>query len=314
MGRYIIRRLLQAIPVFFGVTFIIFAMFHFMPGDPILAMFGDKPPPEATVQALRERYHMDEPLWKRYVLYMGGLAQGDFGMDFNQRPVSEIMAERWPVTAKLAATGWIIEIIFAITLGIVAALRRGRWPDYVVLMFATFFIAVPSFVIGIVLQVVNASVLHRDFEFDLIPVAGIAEGWPLSYIMPAVILALLGMGSAARLTRTSLVENLRSDYVRTATAKGLSRRRVVVRHALRNSLIPVVTLEGLSLGGFLGGAIITEGIFNLPGIGNEVFTAIQRQEFSVVTGIATALVLIFILINLLVDLLYGVLDPRIRYE
>lgn len=313
MGRYVLRRLLQAIPVFFGVTFIIFSMFHFMPGDPILAMFGDKPPPETTVQALREQYHMNDPLWKRYLLYMGGLAQGDLGTDFNQRPVADILKERWPVTATLAATGWVIEVILAVVLGVLAGLRRGRTPDYAVLTFTTLFIAMPSFVIGYVAQVVNASVLHTR-GIDILPVAGVAAGWPASYLIPGTILALLGIGQAARLTRTSLVENMRADYVRTATAKGLSRSRVIVRHALRNSLIPVVTLEGLSLGNYMSGAIITEGIFNLPGIGNEVYQAIIRQEFSVVTGIVTALVLLFILINLLVDLLYGVLDPRIRYD
>ncbi|HEX6445880.1 MAG TPA: ABC transporter permease [Streptosporangiales bacterium] len=314
MGRYMIRRLLQAVPVFFGVTFVIFAMFHFMPGDPILAMFGDKPPPPSTYRTLRAHYNLDKPLWKQYVLYMGGLAKGDFGEDFNQRPVSDIIKERWPVTAKLAATGWAIEIVFGVLFGVFAGLRRGRLPDYAVLMFTTFFISVPSFIISIVAQVINASYLHRSLGFNAIPVAGVLQGWPVAYLMPGVILALLGMSSAARLTRTSLVENLRSDYVRTATAKGLSRSRVILRHALRNSLIPVVTLEGLSLGGYMGGAIITEGIFNLPGIGNEVFTATQRGEFTVVTGISTALVLLFILINLVVDMLYGVLDPRIRYD
>lgn len=314
MGRYTLRRLLQAIPVFFGTTFLIFAMFHFMPGDPIRALFGNKPPPPSVYKALRAHYNLDEPLWKQYVLYIGGLAHGDFGETFNQRQVSDIMAERWPVTAKLAGTGWSIELVFIVILGVWAALRRARAPDYGVLMATTFFIAVPSFVMGLVAQVVNASVLQAKWGIDIIPVAGIAEGWPASYILPGVILALLGLGQGARLTRTSLVENLRSDYVRTATAKGLTRRRVVVRHALRNSLIPVVTLEGLSLGNYMTGAIITEGIFNLPGIGNEVFQSISRQEFTTATGIITCLVLIYILVNLLVDLLYGVLDPRIRYD
>ncbi|MQA02291.1 MAG: ABC transporter permease subunit [Streptosporangiales bacterium] len=314
MGRYVLRRLLQAIPVFIGTTFLIFAMFHFMPGDPIRAMFGDKPPPEAQYQALREHYNLDKPLWQRYLLYMGGIFKGDFGETFNQRPVSEIMKERWPVTLQLSGTAWALELVFVLFAGVWAGLRRGRAPDYGVLMFATLFIAVPSFVIGLVVQVLNASVLHNKWHFDVFPVAGITEGWPMSYLLPGFILALLGMGQGARLMRTSLTENLRADYVRTATAKGLTRKRVIMRHALRNSLIPVVTLEGVSLGLLMGGAIITEGIFNLPGIGNEVFLAISRQEFTIATGIVTLFVLIFILINLLVDLLYAVLDPRIRYD
>lgn len=314
MGRYVARRLLQAIPVFFGTTFMIFAMFHFMPGDPIRAMFGDKPPPPSVYKALRHQYNLDKPLWQQYVLYMAGIAHGDFGEDFNQRPVSDILKERWPVTAKLAVTGWALEIMFILIFGVWAALRRNRAPDYTVLSFAAFFIAVPSFVIGLVLQVINAAVVHRKWGIDVIPIAGITNGWPASYILPGIILALLGLAQGARLTRTSLVENLRMDYVRTAKSKGLTRTRVVVRHALRNSLIPVVTLEGVSLGGYLGGAIVTEGIFNIPGIGNEVYQAIQRQEFTVAVGVITIFVLIFILINLLVDVLYGVLDPRIRYD
>jgi oligopeptide transport system permease protein len=307
MGRYVIRRILQSIPVFFGATFIVFTMVFAIPGDPIRALNGERPISASAQAELRDRYNLDDPLLIQYGKYLLGLAQGDFGETFRGRPVSEIMKQKFPVTLRLALAAFVFEAILGLIAGLLAGLRRGSFMDNLVLVSTTMVVAIPVFVLGFVAQLV-LGVKLRWF-----PIAGIQQGW-LSYVLPAMVLGSLSLVYIARLTRTSLVENLRSDYVRTATAKGLPRSRVVGRHALRNSLIPVVTFLGVDLGTLMGGAIITEGIFNIPGLGREVFSAIRGQEGTVVVGIVTAGIIIFIFMNLLVDLLYAVLDPRIRYD
>ncbi|WP_067468846.1 ABC transporter permease [Actinomadura macra] len=307
MWRYVLRRLLQAIPVFIGTTLLIYAMVFALPGDPIQALAGDKPVPENVLQTLRERYNLNDPLLVQYGKYMWGLLQGDLGENYTGQKVSEMLGGRWTVTAQLAVTAWMFELFVGILLGVWAGLRRGRLADTLVLGGTTLLIAVPVFVLGYTAQILFG--LH----WEVFPTAGMDEGWPTSYLLPGMVLGSLGLSYVARLTRTSLAENLRADYVRTANAKGLSRLRVVGRHALRNSLIPVVTYLGVDFGSLMGGAIVTEGIFNLPGIGQQVFQSIQLKEGPVVVGAVTVLVLIFLLVNLLVDLLYGLLDPRIRY-
>jgi peptide/nickel transport system permease protein/oligopeptide transport system permease protein len=307
MGRYIARRLLQAIPVFFGATFIVFAMVYAIPGDPIRALNGERPISESAQAALRERYNLDDPLVIQYAKYIGGLFKGDFGETFRGYPVKEILKERFPVTLKLALGAFIFETTLGIFLGVLAGLRRGSFMDNFVLVMTSIVAAVPVFVLGFTAQVVFA------IGMGWFPVAGIQDGLK-SYILPSIVLGTLSLVYIARLTRTSLVENLRSDYIKTADAKGLSRARVVGRHALRNSLIPVVTFLGVDLGALMGGAIITEGIFNLPGIGREVFLAIRSQEGAVVVGIVMAGILAFIIMNLVVDVMYAALDPRIRLE
>lgn len=308
MWRYVLRRLLQAVPVFFGTTLLIYAMVFALPGDPIQALAGDKPVPENVLHALRERYNLNDPLLVQYAKYMWGLFQGDLGENYTGQSVREMLSGRWTVTAKLALTAWVFEMVVGVALGTWAGLRRGKLADTLVLGGTTLVIAVPVFVLGYVAQ------LLFGLRWGIFPTAGTDEGWPMSYLLPGIVLGSLGLSYVARLTRTSLAENLRADYVRTANAKGLTRARVVGRHALRNSLIPVVTYLGVDFGNLMGGAIVTEGIFNLPGIGQQVFQSIQLKEGPVVVGAVTVLVLIFLLANLVVDLLYGVLDPRIRYE
>ncbi|MCA1736712.1 MAG: ABC transporter permease [Actinobacteria bacterium] len=307
MGRYLIRRVLQFIPVFLGATFLIFALVFLIPGDPIRALSGDRPMPASVQQALEARYNLDKPLWEQYFLYVAGVAQGDFGEDFRGREVTDIMAERIPVTFKLAMYAFAFEVVLGIAAGILAGLRKGGFIDNLVRISTLVVISIPIFVLGFMAQ------LLIGVRWGWLPVSGLGEGFK-SYIMPAIVLGSLSLAYIARLTRTSLAENMRADYVRTATAKGLKRSRVVGVHALRNSMIPVITFLGVDLGGLMGGAIITEGIFNLPGLGNAVFRAVVQQEGTVVVGIVTFLVLIFLLSNLLVDVLYAVLDPRIRYE
>ncbi|WP_242911309.1 ABC transporter permease [Actinomadura terrae] len=308
MWRYVLRRLLQAVPVFIGTTLLIYAMVFALPGDPIQALAGDKPIPENVLQTLRERYNLNDPLLVQYGKYMWGLLQGNLGENYTGQKVSEMLSGRWTVTAQLAVTAWLFELALGLALGVWAGLRRGKLADTLVLGGTTLLIAVPVFVLGYTAQ------LLLGLHWQVFPTAGTDDGWPMSYLLPGMVLGSLGLSYVARLTRTSLAENLRADYVRTANAKGLSRARVVGRHALRNSLIPVVTYLGVDFGTLMGGAVVTEGIFNLPGIGQQVFQSIQLKEGPVVVGAVTVLVLIFLLVNLLVDLLYGFLDPRIRYE
>jgi len=295
------------VPVFFGATFLIFALVYAVPGDPIDALVGDRPLEPAVRAELRNRYHLDDPLLVRYGKYVSGLAQGDFGTNFRGRPVSEIMKQRFPVTVRLALLAFVFEAVLGLAAGVVAALRRRSFIDSLVLVSTTVIVAVPVFVLGYGAQKLLA------VELGWFPVVGIREGWR-SYFLPAIVLGSLSLCYVARLARASLIEAMRADYVRTARAKGMPERRVVGVHALRNSLIPVITFLGVDLGSLLSGAIVTEGIFNLPGIGQATFSAIQTQEYATVIGIVTALVLVFILANLLVDVLYAVLDPRIRYR
>ena len=307
MGRFLIRRTLQIIPVFVGTTFIIFALVFAIPGDPIRALAGERPLAESTYQELRDRYNLDDPLLVQYGKYMGGLVQGDFGSDFRGREVTQIMAERFPVTIRLTLFAFAFELVLGLLAGGLAGLRRGSFVDNLVLVTTVAVVSIPVFVLGFTAQILFG------VRLGWLPIAGLYQGWT-SYLLPGMVLGALSLAYVARLTRTSLVENLRADYVRTATAKGMPRSRVVGRHALRNSLIPVITFLGVDLGALMGGAIVTEGIFNIPGVVHHVFLSIQQQESTVVVGIVTALVVVFILANLLVDVLYAVLDPRIRYD
>ena len=307
MARYVARRLLLAIPVLIGASFLIFAMVFALPGDPIRALAGDRPLAPAVQEALRDEYNLDDPLLVQYGKYVGALAQGDFGQDFSGRQVSEIIAQRLPVTIKLAVVALVFEAVFGLIAGVLAGIRRGSFFDNLVLVSTTLIVSIPVFVLGFVAQYLFG------LRLDLFPIAGVSDGL-YSYLLPGFVLAALSLAYIARLTRTSLVENLRNDYVRTARAKGLPPSSVVGKHTLRNSLIPVVTFLGADFGVLLSGAIVTEGIFNLPGLGRAVFDAIQSQEGAVVVGIVTFFVFVYLLFNLVVDVLYAALDPRIRYE
>lgn len=308
MWRYTARRLLQAVPVFLGTTFLIYALVFALPGDPVRALAGDKPVSPSVLAVLHQRYHLDDPLPVQYGKYLLGLLHGDLGETFTGQRVADLLSDRWAVTAQLALTAWVFELVFGITLGVIAGLRRGKAVDTAVLAGTTLVIAVPVFVVGYTAQ------LLVGLKWGLLPTAGTEDGWPTSYLLPGMVLGSFGLAYVARLTRTTLIENLRADYVRTAAAKGLTRTRTVVVHTLRNSLIPVVTFLGVDFGSLMAGAVVTEGIFNLPGVGQQVFQSIQLKEGPVVVGATTALVLVFLLVNLAVDLLYGVLDPRIRHE
>lgn len=293
--------------MFIGATLLIFLLVWAIPGDPIRALAGDRFMAESVQNALRERYGLDQPLYLQYWNYLTGVFQGDFGTDFRGRPVSDIMAQALPVTVRLALFAFGFEVLLGIVAGVLAGIRKSGFVDNLVLVTTLVVIAIPIFVLGFIAQ------LTIGVEFGWLPVSGIRQG-PISYVLPGIVLGSVSLAYIARLTRTSVVENLRADYVRTATAKGLSRSRVVGIHTLRNSLIPVVTFLAIDLGALMGGAIITETIFNLPGLGRAVFDGVQRQEGTVVVGIVTFLVIVYLVANLLVDILYAVLDPRIRYD
>ena len=308
MLRYIGRRLLQTIPVFFGATFLIFAMVYLMPGDPVAALGGDRGLTEAAAAQIRAEYHLDQPFWMQYLLYLKGVFTLDFGKSFNQQPVIDVMARAFPTTIALAIYALAIESIFGITLGVIAGVPRGGWFDSTILVFSLLLISVPTFVLGFVLQFL------LGFKLGVLPVTASASVNMASLTMPAMVLGGVSLAYVIRLTRQSVSENVSADYVRTARAKGLANRAVMTRHILRNSLIPVATFLGGDLGALMGGAIITEGIFNINGVGGTLWQAIRLGEAPTVVSITTVLVLVYILANLIVDLLYAVLDPRIRYE
>ena len=308
MLRYIGRRLLQTIPVFFGATFLIFAMVYLMPGDPVAALGGDRGLTEAAAAQIRAEYLLDQPFWMQYLLYLKGVFTLDFGKSFNQQPVIDVMARAFPTTIALAIYALSIESIFGITLGVIAGVRRGGWFDSTILVFSLLLISVPTFVLGFVLQFL------LGFKLGVLPVTASASVNMASLTMPAMVLGGVSLAYVIRLTRQSVSENVSADYVRTARAKGLANSAVMTRHILRNSLIPVATFLGGDLGALMGGAIITEGIFNINGVGGTLWQAIRLGEAPTVVSITTVLVLVYILANLIVDLLYAVLDPRIRYE
>ncbi|MFJ7906383.1 ABC transporter permease [Kitasatospora sp. NPDC096204] len=307
MGRFVARRLLQMIPVFFGTTLLIFVMVHALPGDPVAAMWGDKAPDPAQVAALRHQMGFDKPMLQQYFHYMGGLLTGDFGTTLANRPVLDVITEALPVTVRLALFAFVIEIVLGIGIGLFAGLRRGKAFDKGALIFTLLLISIPIPVLGFIFQTIFAD----NLKWVTPTVQDSNDITQL--VLPAVVLGSVSLAFVARLTRTSIAENIKADYVRTAVAKGLPRRKVIGTHLLRNSLIPVVTFLGTDLGALMGGAIVTEGIFNVKGVGNALFHAINLKEGTTVSGFVAFLVIVYLVAGLIVDLLYAVLDPRIRY-
>ncbi|MGH3727804.1 MAG: ABC transporter permease [Micromonosporaceae bacterium] len=333
MGRYVIRRLLQFIPTLIGAIFLL----HYLVvlgiqirGNPARAFFGDRTPSEEMLAAVKRLYNTDDPCLERtgdpcVGLFLGrvqDLAMLDFGTSYSGRPVTEIIALAVPVTVRLTLIAIAIQIVIGLLAGMLAGLRSGSFIDYVVKISTVLTISVPVFVLGSVTQLglapIAKSLRGEEWASDaLLGVisVGFKSDYPtLSLIIPGIVLGSLGLATTARLTRTTIMENLRADYVRTATAKGLPRRRVIGVHTLRNSLIPVVTDLGLAFGVLMGGAVVTEFIFNIPGIGSEIILAVQRSEGTITVPLVTFLVIIYLVVNLLVDVLYAVLDPRIRLD
>ena len=299
--------MLQAVPVFFGTTFLIYFMVFAMPGDPIIALFGDKGVNPAIAEKLREQYHLNEPFIVQYFIYIGGIFQGDFGTSFSGQPVANILAQTFPVTLRLALIAVTIETIVGITIGLFAGLRKGKLFDASSLVVSLILISTPVFVIAFVSQFFFAIQLGWAR-----PTVSGAAGFT-ELLLPGAVLATVGVSYIIRLTRSSVIETSGQDFVRTAYSKGLTRPRVIRYHVLRNSLIPVVTYLSIDFGILLVGATVTEGIFNVPGVGRTLYQAIIRGEGPTVVSFVTVMVLIYLVVNLLTDLFYAVLDPRIRY-
>ncbi|GAB6900900.1 ABC transporter permease [Kineosporia succinea] len=308
MGRYIARRLLLMIPVLIGTTFLIYAMAWAVPGDPFASRCGQRPCPEAFVQAETERLHLDQPLPVQYGHFLLNMVQGDFGTTFSGDTVLEAVSKAFPITVKLTVVAILFELILGIGIGTIAALRRGGYLDGFFLFTSLVAISFPSFVIGYVLQYLLGV---KAGLFSVTVAAGAPWG---DLILPGFVLASLSLAYVLRLTRASMLETLQADHVRTAIAKGLPKSMILRKHVLRNSLIPVITYIGADVGALLGGAIVTEGVFNIQGIGGLIFHALRIRENGTVVGVTTLVVLVILFVNLLVDLLYARLDPRIRYE
>ncbi|MDX3059099.1 ABC transporter permease [Streptomyces sp. NE06-03E] len=308
MGRYVARRLLQMIPVFLGSTLLVFAMMYALPGDPVRALAGEQAVDPTQIAEMKKELGLDLPLWHQYWNYLVNLFQGDFGTQIaSGRPVADIISEAFPITVRLALFAFIFTVVVGISMGIFAGLKADTLRDRGLLVLTLLLISVPSFVLGFLGQYFFA------FQLGWVEPNVSLEASATELILPAVVLGSLSLAYVARLTRTSVAENLRSDYMRTAVAKGLPRRRIIGVHLMRNSLIPVVTFLGTDLGALLGGAVVTEGIFNIKGVGYNVFDALRHREGATVVGIVTLIVIVYLVASLVVDLLYAVLDPRIRY-
>jgi oligopeptide transport system permease protein len=308
MSRFVLRRLLQSVLTFFGATLVVYALMFSIATDPLQALAGERRLNDSQRAQLTAQYHLDRPFLVQYGYYIGGLLTGNLGRTIAGRPIADVLAESWPRTIQLTIITMLIVIVVGVAGGVIAGLRRGGVFDQTSLALTLVVIGTPIFVLGTVFQTVFAVELGW-FRPSFAPELGIA-----TYFLPAIVLGLLSLATAMRLTRTSVAENLRADYVRTANAKGLTWRRVVSVHVLRNSLIPVVTFLGTELGLLMGGAMVTEGIFNIPGVGGRLFQGIRLEDGPLVVTIVSLLILIYLATNLLVDLMYAVLDPRIRHE
>lgn len=307
MGAYVVRRIAVMVPVFLGATLLIYGMVFLLPGDPLAALGGDRPLSPAVAAQLRAQYHLDDPFVLQYLHYLGGILHGDLGRAYSGLPVSVVLAQAFPVTIRLALIALAVEAVLGIGFGVIAGLRRGGIFDAGVLVASLLIIAIPIFVLGFLAQ----------FAFGVrMGIAAVTVGDQPTFarlLLPGIVLGSVSFAYVVRLTRSAVAANAHADYVRTATAKGLSRHRVVTVHILRNSLIPVVTFLGADLGALMGGAIVTEGIFNIHGVGGVLYQAVTRQEAPTVVSIVTVLVVVYLVTNLMVDLLYAALDPRIRY-
>ncbi|MDW3217783.1 MAG: ABC transporter permease [Acidimicrobiales bacterium] len=308
MFRYFVRRVLQLIPVFFITTALIFIVVRLIPGDPIQAQFGERRIPDTLRAAYEERYHFNEPLWKQYFLYMGDVLTFDLGDSIaTQRPINDIFRESLPRTMRLAGLAVAFQAIIAIPLGIWMARKKDSFFDNASLVVTLVMLSIPPFVLGLLAQI------YLGVKWNLFPVSGVNDGW-YSYVLPALVIATSITAVTARLMRTTLLDVHREDYLRTARAKGLSERRVFTVHGLRNAMIPVVTVLAIDLGALLGGTIVTESVFNIPGIGFRITRAVVQRDNTIITGISIFLVMAYLVINLIVDMIYAWLDPRIRYD
>jgi ABC-type dipeptide/oligopeptide/nickel transport system permease component len=309
MNRYVIRRLLQMIPVVFGTVILLYLAMYVLPGDPVQALVGERATSEEFRNAVIEKYGLNDPLPVRIGRYLNNLVHFDFGeSSVTRQPVWEIIKEKVPVSFRLAIAGSFFLIVLGLTTGMISAVKKYSMADASVTLSAIVLVSIPVFVLGVLLQIMA---LKTKGTLGL-PITGLTT-WK-HYILPGFVVASVSMAYVARLQRTTLLETLETDYVRTARAKGLRERRVIFNHAWRNSIIPVVTYLGVDIGTLIGGAILTETVFNIPGLGRQLASSIQSKDNQVVLGISIFVVFVYLVANLIVDLLYAVIDPRIRYD
>ncbi len=305
MFRYFVMRLLGLVPTLFLVTVCVFFFVHLLPGDPAQLAAGPEAD-EETVQMVRERLGLDRPLPEQFAVFVKKAVTGDFGVSIrSQRPVIDEVADRFGPTLWLTVAAMVWAVVFGLLIGVVSAVKRGRWPDRLGMAFAVSGISMPPFALGILLMEVFSVWL------GWFPTVG-ADSWK-HYVLPSITLGAGVAAVMARFTRSALIEVLSEDYVRTARAKGLPARQVLSRHALRNALIPVVTMMGLQFGFLLGGSIVVEKVFNWPGMGRLLVDAVEMRDYPVMQTCVLLFSMEFLLINLAVDLLYGWLNPSIRY-
>lgn len=320
MLRYIGRRVLQFIPVFLGVTLLLFTLTRVIPGDPVAMLSGQRAQSPQILQQMRHAYGLDLPLPQQYLRYLSDIAHGDFGRSIaTGRPVGEIFAEKYPYTIRLALAAILIEILVGITAGVVSAVKQYSFWDVMVTLSTSLLVSLPVFWLGMLLQMFLGIWLKQwsngQFYLPMSGAGGPGSPFPdwVYLILPAITLASVSTAYAARIMRSQLLEVNGSDYVRTARAKGLSDRAVLWHHSMKNALIPVVTFIALDLGAMMSGAILTETVFNWPGIGYTIYIAINKRDWPVVIGATIIVTFVFLVINLIVDVSYAFLDPRIRY-
>src|SRR3954454_6115920 len=312
MTSFLLRRIALILPTLFFVSLLIFGLQQLLPGDPALALAGEDQDP-AVVAYLHQKYHLDQPLPVRYALWGKGVLQGDLGESIRiKRPVFDLICEKLPVTGELALLALVVALVIGVPAGIIAAIRHNTAVDYGASMAALWGLSIPNFWLGILL------ILLFSVELGLLPASGFVSPGEslkqnlLTLIMPAFVLGNALAAGLMRHTRSAMLQVLGMDYVRTARAKGLSERVVVLRHALRNALIPVVTLAALDLGGLLGGAVLTEQVFTIPGFGKLIVDAVFNRDYAVVQGVVLFTAFAYISLNLFADLAYVVLNPRLR--
>lgn len=313
MGGYVLRRLWQTIPVLFGVSLLAFAVMHVVPGDPVRLIAGPDAP-ESVVERIRVDLGLDRPLHEQYWSFLSRALRGDLGRSLRSRaPVADEILARFPATLELTTASMIIAVLVGVPLGLIAAVRRATWVDYLAMTTSLSGLSMPVFWLAIV------AIWLFSLQLGWLPVSG--RGGPLwqwdglrHIALPAATLATTSIAITSRLTRSGMLDVLGREYVTTARAKGLPPVWVVTKHALKNALIPVVTVVGLQYGFLLGGAVVTETIFAWPGVGRLAMTAILQRDYPVVQGCVLLVAVLFVMVNLLVDLLYGLLDPRIRYD
>src|SRR5213082_812568 len=312
MTTFLLRRIALIVPTLFFVSLLIFGLQQLLPGDPATALAGEDRDP-AVIAFIRQKYHLDEPLPVRYALWVKGVAQGDLGESIRiRRPVLDLIAEKLPVTGELALLALLISLAIGIPAGIIAAVKSGTAVDYATTMAALWGLSIPNFWLGILL------ILLFSVELELLPASGFVSPGDslrqnlLTLIMPAFVLGNALAAGLMRHTRSAMLQVLGMDYVRTASAKGLSEHVVVLKHALRNALIPVVTLLALDFGGLLGGAVLTEQVFTIPGFGKLIVDAVFNRDYAVVQGVVLCTATAYITLNLLADMAYFLVNPRLR--